>query len=445
MTRLFFLFFIFFYQNLFAQNLSKLDLIQDLTYLNEAVINGHPINYDPNIKVNILSVIEMAKQLKTDSISQTDYARWIEKGIYNIGCVHSSIKRNSTFTNKNSIVFIPLTASIYKEKLLITSCIDNTKVGQLITSINGKSINEFIEPYKEYKASDGGTNAFAKEYFHLASSKLISTTLQNAKIYAIKTIESEFSLSGTNELFKRIQTKNYQHNLISNNTNQFYTIDNFSILRVNTFQKSDKQFFEKLFKKIKKLKTENLLIDLRQNLGGNRASAVKLTKYLADATFAYSILQPKLQTKKYLNGKGKFYFYLSKLKYNVGSIFKKHNSKYGVEFTYSYKPKKQNHFEGKLYVITDGFTASASTMVTSWLKQHTNAIFIGNQASGGYNGNNGGSFPIITLPKSKIEITFPAYRLILDKKSENRTGILPDINVQSNTDISEIIKLIQNK
>ena len=267
--------------------------------------------------------------------------------------------------------------------------------------------------------------------------------MQNAKIYAIKKIESEFSLSGTNEPFKRLQAKNSQNILMSNVKNQFYTIDNFAILIVNTFQKSDKQFFDEVFKKIRKLKTEKLLIDLRQNLGGNRKSSIMLTKYLVDTTFAYSILQPKLPTKNYLNRKGKYYLFLSKLKYNVGNMFKKHESEYGNEFTYSYKPKKQNHFDGKLYVITDGFTASASTMVTSWIKQHTNAIFVGNQASGGYNGNNGGSFPIITLPKSKIEITFPAYRLILDKKSENRTGILPDIYVQSNTDVSEIIKLIQ--
>ena len=92
---------------------------------------------------------------------------------------------------------------------------------------------------------------------------------------------------------------------------------------MNTCQKSDKQFFDKSFKKIKKLNTEKLLIDLRQNLGGNRASAVKLTKYLVDTTFAYLILQPKPQTKKYLNGKGKFYLHLLKLKYNVGNIFEK--------------------------------------------------------------------------------------------------------------------------
>ena len=65
-------------------------------------------------------------------------------------------------------------------------------------------------------------------------------------------------------------------------------------------------------------------------------------------------------------------------------------------------------------------------MLTSWLKQHTSTIFIGTQAGGGYNGNDGASFPTITLPNSKIRIRIPAYRLILDSNSIDFTGITPE-------------------
>ncbi|RZK33871.1 MAG: hypothetical protein EOO61_14550 [Hymenobacter sp.] len=65
-------------------------------------------------------------------------------------------------------------------------------------------------------------------------------------------------------------------------------------------------------------------------------------------------------------------------------------------------------------------------MVTSWVKQYTTAIFIGSQAGGGYNGNNGGSFPLLTLPYSKMQLRFPVYRLILDETSSQRHGLVPD-------------------
>lgn len=442
MTKIFFFLLLFVSQTILAQNLPKQSLIDDLTYLNKAVVNGHPINYNPNIKINIEPVIELAKKIKTDSITLIEYTYWVEKAIYHIGCIHTSIHKNTLINKLNASTFIPLTAIINDKNLIITSCEDSTKIGEQITSINGLTNNEILDPFKEFKASDGKSDAFSKAYFHFASSKLIATVLQNPTIFSVKTTEGTFSLNATNKPYKQPQPLKITDYLLSNNSNQLFVADNVCVLRINSFAKSDKHFFKEAFKKISELKAKKLLIDLRQNLGGYRNAAVELTKYIVDTTFSYSILQPNLNTRRYLNGKGKFYLFLSKLKYNVGAIFKKHKTIYGNEYTYHYASKKENHFGGKVYVLTDGFTASAATMATSWLKQFSNATFIGNQAGGGYNGNNGGSFPIITLPQSKIEIVFPAYRLILDNKSETRTGIFPDIPIKANTEIKEIIKII---
>lgn len=187
MTRIFFILFILINQSLFGQKLAKQSLITDLTYLNEGVVNGHPVNYKPESIINIQRVIDEAKQIKTDSISVWEYTLWIEKGIYNIGCVHTSIQKNPLSFNKNELYYLPLTASIRNDKLLVTSCADSTLLGQMIEKVNGISASEIINQYKEYKASDGITNAFSIEYFHFASSKLISNFLNNPSQYKIQT------------------------------------------------------------------------------------------------------------------------------------------------------------------------------------------------------------------------------------------------------------------
>lgn len=445
MTRIFFIFFILIHQSLFGQKLSKKSLVNDLTYLNEAVINGHPQNYNPDKQVNIQTVIDEVNKIKTDSISTWEYTLWIEKGLYHIGCIHTSIQKNPLPFNQQKLYFIPLTASIQNDKLLITSCTDSSKVGQIIEKINGSNVSEIIDAYKEYKASDGITNAFSREYFHFASSKLISVFLGKTNQYKVQTANGIFDLKGTTLIYQRKLENEKISNIIANEKNSLYLLDNFAVLKVSSFEKSDKHFFKTVFSKLNEIKYENLILDLRQNTGGNRKSAIELTKYLADAPFSYSILQPKLATKKYLNAKGKRYLFLSKLKYNLGNIFKSRKTELGREFEYQYKPKSENNFNGKIFVLTDGFTASSSTLVTSWLKQFTNATFIGNRASGGYNGNNGGSFPWITLPASKIEVKFPAYRLIFDKKSKQNSGIIPDILIDTNTNMEEIIKQINKK
>lgn len=77
-------------------------------------------------------------------------------------------------------------------------------------------------------------------------------------------------------------------------------------------------------------------------------------------------------------------------------------------------------------------------MLSSWLKQHGNTTFVGERAGGRYNGNNGGSFPVLFLPVSKVKINFPAYRLILNPASDNRKGVIS--NVQPPVTIKDIIQ-----
>lgn len=392
------LLFFFIQQCLFSQILSKKSLIKDLNFLNEAAINGHPINFNSENITNINEVINKANQISNDSLSCFDYSLWIEKALFYIGCVHTSVQKNPLQLNQQKQFHIPLTALIRNDKLFITSCSDNLLQGNLVETINGCNVLDIINTYKEYKASDGVTDAFSKAYFLFNSSKLISNYFNNPNKYHLQTSTSTFELQAISKDYELKNNEEKINTIYTNGINNFYIKDNVAVLKISKFYKNDKKFLKKSFRLIENLKCYNLILDLRFNTGGNRKSAIELTKYLVDTTFGYSILQPKLKLKKYLNPKGKWYLFLSKLKYNIGAVLKGRKTLLGKEFKFVYDPKKTNNYKGKIFVITDGFTASASTMVTSWLKQFSDAIFIGSQASGGYNGNNGGSFPLITLP-----------------------------------------------
>jgi C-terminal processing protease CtpA/Prc len=214
--------------------------------------------------------------------------------------------------------------------------------------------------------------------------------------------------------------------LFSNGANRFRIADSIGILQMRSFAKSDASFLDRTFEYLRLHKIKGLILDLRNNTGGNRNAAVQLTTALVSGPFSYAILQPKnLHPKKYLTPKGKRLYLLSKLKYNVGDFFKGHKTPLGRQFVYSYNGSK-TPFAGKLVVLTNGFTSSSATMVTSWLKQYRPVTFMGSQAGGGYNGNSGGSFPTIRLPHSGVEINFPIYRLILDAASAQYSGIEPD-------------------
>ena len=427
----------------FSQQIVKEKAIQDFVFLNEAITNGHPINYDPSTpKVTINEVVERVKNIEKDSLTNREFRFLLHEAIYKIGCIHTRIAKTEEKAIKKDL-FFPTLLFIKDGNLIDTL---DTK----INSINGISTSTLVKDIEFLYASDGQTNALSIDffnknsvaillkYFNFPAEYIITSEIQNYLLKAIDTIPAYKAKSN-------IERRNV---IVEKGTTVFYTMNSTPVLKLVSFNKKDRKLIKKSFFYLEKNDKQNLVLDLRGNLGGNRKATVLLTSYLVQKPFSYSILQPNLTTKKYLNSKGKFYLFLFKLKYNVGNVFKGKKTELGREFAFTFKPKKdnKNNFKGSIFVLIDGYTASASTMLTSWLKQYTTVTFIGKQSGGGYNGNNGGSFPLITLPNTKYQITFPAYRLILDKNSTQKEGIIPDVITEpilkGNTILEQTIQLI---
>lgn len=68
------------------------------------------------------------------------------------------------------------------------------------------------------------------------------------------------------------------------------------------------------------------------------------------------------------------------------------------------KQPKDNVFTGKLYVISNGISFSSAADLVSDLKKTTDALFIGEETGGTYEGPTGGDNIVIQLPNSKIMV-----------------------------------------
>ena len=97
------------------------------------------------------------------------------------------------------------------------------------------------------------------------------------------------------------------------------------------------------------------------------------------------------------------------------------------------KPEKkdENAFGGKLYVMINGGSFSASSIISSNLKGSKRATFVGEETGGAYNGCVAGQMPMIKLPYSKIQMRVglvaikPFYSSELDGR-----GIFPDKEIK---------------
>ena len=187
--------------------------------------------------------------------------------------------------------------------------------------------------------------------------------------------------------------------------------------------------YRKIFRKLNKNRTKNLVIDLRGNGGGSLANSYRLLSYLID--------QPQKQTlrtgiknypyKKYTHGNA--WFKLTRYVYKI--IGEKKTVNDTDNFSYTIKPRKRNHFSGKIYVLINGGSFSASALVASYLKYNNRAVFIGQETGGALEGCNAGITPYYKLPNTKVRIRVPAFRIVHDvEPTITGHGIMPDYEIR---------------
>lgn len=214
-------------------------------------------------------------------------------------------------------------------------------------------------------------------------------------------------------------------------------------LKIKDFSKGlFRKAYSKLFDSIKNQNCTNLIIDLRNNPGGRINEIVNLYSYLTDNEYVMS--QPAKVVSKTSLWKSGIYNNIPKISYPIASVFYPFYMGFtylktyrGKDGNYYYnlkgsKPSKNNpnYFSGKIYVLINGSSFSASCLLSSNLKTNPNVTFVGEETGGEFNGTVAGIMPVLQLPNSKL-----SWRLgLMDIRPINQTtikghGVFPDVEL----------------
>ena len=91
------------------------------------------------------------------------------------------------------------------------------------------------------------------------------------------------------------------------------------------------------------------------------------------------------------------------------------------------KPAEQNRFSGQTFILTDNFTYSCSGMFSSLMREHTNALFAGEE-TGATQCGSAGMVAGIELPHSGVKVHFSTGKYVAQVTDKNNSrGVLPDI------------------
>ena len=183
------------------------------------------------------------------------------------------------------------------------------------------------------------------------------------------------------------------------------TIKDFhTVVLKNEFSQNFRREIKSIFENIVQVKPNNLVIDLRNNQGGDIKNGVLLLSYLIHQPFKVVEEYYRMKKGKMVRCKGPSQGY--------------------------HKPNK-NRFTGQIYVLINGGSFSNSVIVSSCLKEHTNALFIGTE-TGGNPTVLAGNAKEFELPNTRIRVEIPTKQFIMtDLKRNDGNGLIPTYKVEN--------------
>jgi hypothetical protein len=194
-------------------------------------------------------------------------------------------------------------------------------------------------------------------------------------------------------------------------------------------------FMKRSFEAIQSKGSRALILDLRDNLGGEDELGARLFSYLVGTPFKYyddciiNRASGSYGFAKYADD-GRHYTVpegLAELRDDgKGHII--------TEPLLSPQQPSKPTFSGRVYILMNGGSFSTTAEFLTEVHFHHRATFIGEESAGAYYGNNSGEVPRITLPNTKLGLYIPlisGYMAVGGNHEQDALrGIIPDFPVK---------------
>lgn len=447
-----------------VKKLPKLEaekLTEDFNILKKALLEVHPGLYRYNSKNQIDSLFMHYQVMFSKPLTY-------QEAFLNFTKLTSAIKCGHTFPGfYNQTGFIqevvlnqkdklPFTFRVLDEKIIITeSVMEGYEIpkGTEIISINGITVPTLLQETAKLVKADGNNdgkryaelNTFGigsyfetfDSYFPLLFPPLNGQySITIIKPGATQTEELKVNTVGRQERSDALLKKNPNH---INKADQLWKLEfwgnNTAYLQLGTFDvlqlSFDWQgFMKNTFKEIKQRETENLVIDIRWNEGGQDEVLFFIGQNIAKQPISIPQRLDLVRFNKISDELKPYLFTWNNTFFDLSDRIKPYNGEYFLftEDNITGMQPVKNAFQGNVYLLVNGSNSSATFYFAEIVKENKLATLIGEPTGGSKKGLNAGTMFFLRLPNSKIEIDIPIIGSFSEDKTEG--GILPDIYVK---------------
>jgi C-terminal processing protease CtpA/Prc len=369
-------------------------------------------------KIIISEIYDSVKTLLHAELIKIDTFE-VEELINKYNYLRSSDGFNTSFYERREGLFLP---SYYR--------IENPRLDSVKLTL---SLNDSIFDTTFYRVEDTSGKKSKKE--KITDNKIREEAEKpDDKITRIKNEAKEKKrklLRGYNERTKQF---NRDYNFLADSTVGY--------LKIRGFMNGPyKGLYEEFFTEVNNVKPETVIIDLRDNLGGRLAEIHELLGYFVTEEYTtIREMESKTRTPRtnaMWSTNNKPLVVLVKLIATpiIYSFEHVTSTKRNGIFFHEMKASKSSAphglaFEGKVYVIINGNSFSASSIISTNLQGSGRATIVGEETGGTYNGTVAGVFKPIKLPNSKVMVQF-GLGMISAPYQENPDGfgVIPDYTV----------------
>lgn len=434
---------------LHAQKISPEAIRYDFEIFRQALQETHPGMYRFTGKQSFDTAFDNTAKNITDSLTSEEFFKMLAPLVARVKCGHVKFFPSQGNADVHQFHYFFDTTRLFPYELFFSEGrvllkgsysvnFNNEHFGARLLTINGMSINKITEKLLDVIPADG--NVVSSKYLELNNyfPAWYANFFQQTDLFTIE-IEKTNGFRETLQLqpvsLSAIRVGKKQEQRQEPNFSLTFPEKEVAVMKIHAFyplsENDDfKEFLKESFRQIHANNTEHLILDLRNNEGGNDRWGALLYSYFTDKKFRYykelRLSGIKYTTEPYLQ-KPKF-FGLLKL------LVRKKDGKYYWTKHKNLKVQKpqKDVYKGAVYVLLNGNSFSVTSEFAAIAKSNRRAIFFGQESGGTYEGNNSGTFAFVNLPHSKLTLAIPLLAYYLDVKAENPMdrGILPDYPIE---------------
>ena len=414
---------------------SKEDVLSDLDYLYAALKDAHYNLFAYTTKKKFDSIYVVAKaSVEKDSITAFDAHKMLQQFVAHAKNGHTAIDFPIPAYQEYAVAggtLFPLEIAFDDNKPLIRknwSGQDEIPIGSELLKINGMPMDEILTKiYHQISAE--------RTYFKQVKLELYSFPRYYWQVFGQEeTFEIEIKTKAGIKSFKLdaiplIDGYEANRNEIITGKKQLKFFTHAAYLNPGNFSGDEgvfQKYIDSAFIQVKSKGSKNLIIDFRNNGGGNDSFSDYLISYFADKPFTWNS-KFTLKTSKFLkehvrkNNDTTSVFWQKTLSHKDGEIYE-----YAFE-PYTPQPEAKR-FTGAVYVLANRQSHSQSAVASAQIQDWGFGTIVGEET---------GDFPSLfasifqfALPKTGIPVTVSKGYIVRVNGSKKKEGVIPDILIK---------------